>query len=91
MKAMATSATRPRTIIQIHILFELALLDCVVVCVGRVVCVVVLVVVELEVFEPLLCGAEEPVLPVFWASAGATSPAQARLRTSRHALRLLDS
>lgn len=88
MKAIASRATRPRTIIQIH-MFELLLsfVCVVVVWLGRVVCVcVVVVVVEEEL--PLVCAGGEPEL-VFCASAGTLSAAQARLIASSHALKLL--
>ena len=89
ISAIASRATRPSTIIQIHILlFVLLLLVCVVVWPGLLVCVVVVVVVEDEVF-PVVCV--WPELAVFWANAGASAPAHARVRTSRHALKLLDS
>jgi hypothetical protein len=59
----------------------------VVVCVGREVCVVVLVdVVEAALLD--VCGVV-PELEVFWANTG--TAAQARLRISRHALKLLNN
>jgi hypothetical protein len=87
INAIASSATRPSTIIQIHILLFVLLVVCVVVWPGRLVCVVV-VVVEVEVL-PVVCV--WPELPVFWANTGATIPAHAKLKTSRHALKLLNS
>jgi hypothetical protein len=88
ISAIANSATRPSTIIQIHVLFVLLLLVvCVVVWPGWLVCDVV-VVVEDEVF-PALCV--WPELALFCASAGASAPAHIRLKTSRHALKLLNS
>jgi hypothetical protein len=89
MKAIASRATRPSRIIQIH-MFELLLsVVCVVVVwlTGREVCVVVVVeVVEVEL--PLVCAGGALVL-VFWANAGtAHAAARDRLRASSNALRL---
>lgn len=86
MKAIASSATRPSTTIQIQVLFEAVL--SLVVWLGRDVCVVVVVVVVvLEL--PLVCG--DPELVVFWANAGTDNPTQAKLSVSRHTLIILDS
>jgi hypothetical protein len=93
MKAIAKSATRPSTIIHSHILFELVVLLVCVVSAGRLVCVVVVVVVVDVVFL-VVCGddggCDVPEL-AFWASAGTTNPAHARLSTSRHALKPLNN
>jgi len=72
-------------IIQIHV-FELLLsLVCVVVVwLGLEVCVVVVVVVVEEVL-PDVCGCA-PELELFWANTG--TAIKARLRMSRHALKL---
>jgi hypothetical protein len=94
MKAIASSATTPSTIIQINVFEPPLSVVVVVVWLGREVCVVVVVVVVEEVL-PDVCGDDAdvpppPVLEVFWASTG-TATAQDRLRISRHALKLLNS
>jgi hypothetical protein len=89
MKAIASSATRPSTIIQIHILlFEVVLSLVCVVCVGLEVCVVVVVVV-VAVLALVCVGAPELL---FWANAaGTVNPAEIKLSANRHALKLLNN
>lgn len=88
INAIASKATRPSTIIQIHMLFEVVLsLVCVLVCVGLEVCVVVVVVV-VEVLALVCAGAPELL---FWANAGTLKPAAIKLNANRHALKLLNS
>jgi hypothetical protein len=86
IKAIASRATRPSTIIQIH-MFELLLwVVCVVVVwLGREVCVVVVVELVEEALPPVCAGGALEF--VFWANAGET--AHARLMTSTNALKLL--
>lgn len=90
IKAIASSASRPSRIIQIHMVLEVAVSFVCVVWLGRVVCVVVVVVVVVEAV-PVVCGGDDAPELAFCASAGTAHAAHARLSASRHALKPLKS